>query len=69
MNQQRIDVFTPDEIDRAKKIIAQTDTPHARLKDEIVTEDVMKRIDQETGQENVRSYMAYRLEYLALENP
>ena len=63
----RIDVFTPEEVKQAKKIIAhsQNGVVHQQLYDEVVTDDVMKRIDSETGQENVRSYMAYRLEYIA----
>ena len=37
----------------------------SRIRDEIITDEVMKRIDGETGQENDRRYMAYRLEYVA----
>lgn len=63
----KIDLFTEEEVRRAKKIIAEAKeaTPHNRLRDEVVTEEVMQRIDQETGQQNDRNYMAYRLEYIA----
>ena len=65
MNQ---DLFTAEEIKRAKDIIATSrDSAQAsqRIRDEIVTDEVMKRINKESGQTNDRRYMAYRLEYLA----
>lgn len=64
----RVDLFTSDELKRAKDIIATSrDSAQAsqRIRDEIITDEVMKRIDGETGQENDRRYMAYRLEYVA----
>lgn len=64
----RIDLFTRDEVQRAKGVIATSrDSAHAsqRIRDEIVTEEVMERINHESGQENDRRYMAYRLEYVA----
>lgn len=64
----RIDLFTAAEVQRAKDIIATSrDSTQAssRIRDEIITDEVMKRIDGETGQENDRRYMAYRLEYVA----
>ena len=64
----RIDLFTAAEVQRAKDIIATSrDSAQAsqRIRDEIVTEEVMERINHESGQENDRRYMAYRLEYVA----
>ena len=64
----RVDLFTSDELKRAKGIIATSrDSAQAsqRIRDEIVTEEVMERINRESGQENDRRYMAYRLEYVA----
>ena len=63
----RIDVFTPEEVERAAEIVREEDLGRlvSRLKNEIVTEEVMARIDRETGQENDRRYMAYRLEWVA----
>ena len=64
----RVDLFTSDELKRAKDIIATSrDSAHAsqRIRDEIVTDEVIERINHETGQENDRRYMAYRLEYVA----
>lgn len=60
-----IDLFTEDEVQRAKTILKASSTPHARILDEIVTDEVMQRINRDTGQENDRRYMAYRLEYVA----
>lgn len=65
MNQ---DLFTAEEIQRAKDIIKTSrDAPHIsqRIHDEIITDEVMARINKGTGQENDRKYMAYRLEYVA----
>lgn len=67
-DQHRVDLFTSDELKRAKDIIATSrDSAQAsqRIRDEIITDEVMKRIDGETGQENDRRYMAYWLEYFA----
>lgn len=64
----RIDLFTRDEVKRAKKIMAAESIPHTRLRNEVVTEEVMKRINEETRQENHRDYMAYRLEHIAGQN-
>ena len=61
----RIDLFTRDEVQRAKTIMRDNTTPHNRIHDEIITDEVMKRINRDTGQENDRRYMAYRLEYVA----
>ena len=66
----RLDLFTAAEVQRAKDIIANSrDSAQAsqRIRDEIVTEEVMERINRESGQENDRRYMAYRLEYIASE--
>ena len=63
-----IDLYTEDEVKRAKDIIATSrDSAQVsqRIRDEIVTDEVMERIDRETGQKNDRRYMAYRLEYVA----
>ena len=63
-----IDLFTEDEVQRAKTILATSrDSAQAsqRIRDEIVTDEVIERINRETGQENYRRYMAYRLEYVA----
>lgn len=65
----RIDLFTRDEVQRAKTIMRDGPTPHARILDEIVTDEVMQRINRDTGQENDRRYMAYRLEYVAGGEP
>ena len=61
------DLFTADEVKRAKDILATATAPHTRIRDEIITDDVMQRIDQQTGQKNDPLYMAYRLEYVASE--
>lgn len=60
-----IDLFTKDEVRRARKLVATSLTPHGLICAEIVTPDVMRRIDAATGQSNDQHYMAYRLEYLA----
>lgn len=63
-----IDLFTEDEVSRARSVIATSmdlRQRHQRLFDEIVTPEVMARIDAATGQANNRDYMAYRVEYLA----
>jgi len=60
--------FTESEVQRARDIIKTSrDSAQAsqRIRDEIVTDEVMGRIDKSTGQKNDRAYMAYRLEYLA----
>lgn len=58
----RYDLFTEDEVRRAQKFIA-ANTPEEIPT--IVTDEVMERINKETGQENVQLYMAYRLQYTA----
>lgn len=60
-----IDLFTEDEVRKARKLLAESSTPHQAILDTIVTDDVMARIDLPTGQRNDRSYIAYRLEYVA----
>lgn len=60
-----IDLFTEDEVQRAKTILKSSNTPSARIRDEIVTDEVVQRINRDTGRENDRRYMAYRLEYVA----
>ena len=68
--QHRVDLFTTDELKRAKDIIATSrDSAQVsqRIRDEIITDEVMERINRESGQENDRRYMAYRLEYIASE--
>lgn len=59
----RHDLFTEKEVEAARKILDHTDRVH----DEIVTPEVMERINRETGQENDRRYMTYRLIYVAGE--
>lgn len=64
----RIDLFTRDEVQRAKTILKSShDSAQAsqRILDEIVTDEAMQRVNRDTGQENDRRYMAYRLEYVA----
>lgn len=61
----RIDLFTAHEVSRARDILRTSmDTVQAsrRIYEEVVTDEVLARIDQETGQANDRRYMAYRLE-------
>lgn len=61
-----IDLFTEDEVARAKRLVARNPlNAHPYIREEIVTDEVMKRIDETTGQANDRNYMAYRLEHLA----
>ena len=55
----RIDWFELDEVRRA---IGQA---HDYIFDNIITEEVMVRINKESGQTNNRRYMAYRLEHIA----
>lgn len=69
-DQHRVDLFTSDELKRAKAIIATSrDTAQVsqRIHDEIITDEAMERINRESGQTNDRRYMAYRLEYIAAE--
>lgn len=61
-----IDLFTEDEVQRAKTILKSS---HTRILGEIVTDEVVQRINRDTGQENDRRYMAYRLEYVAGGEP
>lgn len=65
MHEDRIDLFTVDEVRRAKKIVRGSLIAMPAIRDQIVTEEVMERINRETGQKNHRDYMAYRLEYIA----
>ena len=61
----RIDLFTAHEVSRARDILRTSmDTVQAsrRIFEEVVTDEVMNRIDRETNQTNDRRYMAYRLE-------
>lgn len=60
-----IDLFTEDEVRKARKLLAESSTPHQAILDQIVTAEVMARIDLATNQRNDRSYMAYRVEYVA----
>ena len=60
-----IDLFTEDEVQRAKAIMRDGPTPHTRILDEIISDETMQRINRDTGRENDRRYMAYRLEYVA----
>jgi len=61
------DLFTDDEIAKAKQIINTDPLPNKRLVDEVVT-PAMKHINEVTGQENDARYFAYALErYLARE--
>lgn len=60
-----IDLFTEDEVRRARKLLQESAIPHQAILDTIVTDEVMARIDLSTGQRNDRRYMAYRLEYVA----
>lgn len=60
-----IDLFTEDEVRRARKLLQESAIPHQAILDTIITDEVMARIDLSTGQRNDRRYMAYRLEYVA----
>lgn len=60
-----IDLFTKDEVRRAQAIMRNGGLVHQKLYDDVVTDEVMQRIGEQTGQENNRRYMAYRLEYIA----
>lgn len=68
MHEDRIDLFTADEVKRAKKIMQGSLIAMPTIRDQIVTEEVMERINRETGQQNHRDYMAYRLEHIAIQN-
>lgn len=58
-------LFTADEVRRAKDIVAKTDLGEVQRKmATIVTSEVMARIDKQTGQTNDRAFMCYALEYL-----
>ena len=62
-----IDLFTDGEIRRARAILrkAGAGSAHVQLMEYVVTAEVMERINRQTGQENDRSYLAYRLEFVA----
>jgi hypothetical protein len=61
----RIDLFTHDEVCRAREAISRYSVPSQYIYDNIVTDKVMDRINKATGQTNDRRYMAYRLEFVA----
>lgn len=60
-----IDLFTDAEVKHAQAIMRNGGIVHQKLHDDVVTDEVMQRIGEQTGQENNRRYMAYRLEYIA----
>ena len=63
-----IDLFTDREVQAARVILKSSHDSvqaHRRILNEIVTDEVMARIDADTGQPNSRDYMAYRLGYIA----
>lgn len=63
-----IERFTRDEVQRAKSIIKTSmDDMQAvnRILAEVVTPEVIRRIDIETRQADAPRYMAYRLQHLA----
>ena len=64
-----IDLFTRGEVRHARTILAAGGLVNKKLHDDVLTEDVMQRINEQTGQENNRRYMAYRLEYVAGTHP
>lgn len=62
-----IDLFTLEELKRAQDFRATSRDNLQfiqRVQDDILTDEVMARIDKATGQANDRKYMAYRIEYL-----
>lgn len=61
-----IDVFTAKEVAEAKKILSKVASELQRDNAaKLLTNEVMKRINESTGQKNLREYMAYRLLYIA----
>lgn len=69
--ENRIDLFTVSEVRKAKNILTNGNgaPAHFRLMDEVLTPEVMRRIDNEAGLLNDRDYIAYRLEYIAGQMP
>lgn len=64
----KIDLFTDTEVKAAQEILNTSpiwEVNHKILND-VVTEETMARIDRETGQQNDRLYMAYRLQHIIL---
>lgn len=64
-NRSKCGAFTRYEVQQArdlKRVCLDGVQFHARIYEDIVTEEVMARIDRETGQTNDRHYMAYHLE-------
>jgi hypothetical protein len=62
------DLFTRNEVQRAKVIIASSRDAlqvHHRLRREVLTEEVLQRIDRATKTLNQTTYIAYRLEFIA----
>ena len=62
-----IDLFTESEVRRAQAALKDGGVVNQKLYN-VVTEKVMQRIDEQTGQQNDRRYMAYRLEYIATKH-
>ena len=62
-----VDLFTVEELKRAQDIRSTSRDNLQfiqRVQDDILTDEVMARIDKATGQTNDRKYMAYRIEYV-----
>lgn len=59
-----IDLFTDAEVKHAQAIMRNGGIVHQKLYDDVVTDEVMQRINEQTGEENNRQYMAYQLEYI-----
>lgn len=59
-------LFTKEEFRRAQQIVREANggTVNKKLIEHVVTPEVMKRIDEATGQENLNTYWAYLLEFL-----
>ncbi len=62
-----VDLFTAAEVKAARRIIAAEPFATDRVRQEVVTPEVMARINRETGQSNDRLYMTYRLIHIAGE--
>lgn len=56
-------LFTKDEIKKAMKIVRDNPQPNDLLKRDVLTPEVMARIDETTGQENNIDYLCYALQY------
>lgn len=61
------DLFTAAEVKAARRILAAEPFATDRVRQEVVTPEVMARINRETGHSNDRLYMTYRLIYIAGE--